>query len=68
MIMKYLVEFAEKALVRRIIQCEVEAESEEDAELQIKNGNYSFIDSWDDDEMSSEFIEITSIETSDEDD
>ena len=66
--MKYLVEFAEKALVKRIIQCEVEAESEEDAELQVKNGNYSYIDSWDDDEMSSEFIEITSIETSDEDD
>ena len=35
--MKYLVEFAEKALVKRIIQCEVEAESEEDAELQVKN-------------------------------
>lgn len=66
--MKYLVEFAEKALVKRITQCEVEAESEEDVELQVKNGNYSFIDSWDDDEMSSEFIEITSIETSDEDD
>ena len=65
--MKYLVEFAEKALVKRIIQCEVEAESEEDVELQVKNGNYSFIDSWDDDEMSSEFIEITSIETSDDD-
>lgn len=66
--MKYLVEFTEKALVKRIIQCEVEAESEEDVELQVKNGNYSFVDSWDDDEMSSEFIEITSIETSDEDD
>ena len=66
--MKYIIEFAEKALVKRIIQCEVEAESEEDAELQVKNGNYSFIDSWDDDEMSNEFIEITSIETSDEDD
>ena len=66
--MKYLVEFEEKALIKRIVQCEVEAESEEDAELQVKNGNYSFIDSWDDDEMSSEFIEITSIETSDEDD
>ena len=66
--MKYIIEFAEKALVKRITQCEVEAESEEDAELQVKNGNYSFIDSWDDDEMSSEFIEITSIETSDEDD
>lgn len=66
--MKYLVEFAEKAIVKKIIQCEVEAESEEDAELQVKNGNYSFIDSWDDDEMSSGFIGITSIEKSDEDD
>ena len=66
--MKYLGEFEEKAIVKRTVQCEVEAESEEDAELQVKNGNYSFIDSWDDDEMSSEFIEITSIETSDEDD
>ena len=66
--MKYLVEFEEKALIKRTVQCEVEAESERDAELQVKNGNYSFIDSWDDDEMSSEFIEITSIETSDEDD
>ena len=62
-----LVEFAEKAIVKRIIQCEVEAESEEDAELQIKNGNYSFIDSWDEDEISDEFIEITSIEKSDDD-
>ena len=65
--MKYLVEFEEKTLVRRIIQCEVEAESEEDTELQVKNGNYSFIDSWDDDEISSEFIEITNIEKYDED-
>ena len=65
--MKYLVEFAEKALVKRIIQCEVEAESEEDAELQVKNGNYSFIDSWDDDEISSTFMGVTSIEELDED-
>ena len=65
--MKYLVEFAEKALVKRIIQCEVEAESEEDAELQVKNGNYSFIDSWDDDEISSSFINILDIEKSDDD-
>ena len=65
--MKYLVEFAEKAFVKRIIQCEVEAESEEDAELQIENGNYSFIDSWDEDEISDEFIEITSIEKSNDD-
>ena len=65
--MKYLVEFAEKALVKRITQCEVEAESEEDVELQVKNGNYSFIDSWDDDEISSTFMGVTSIEEFDED-
>ena len=65
--MKYLVEFAEKTLVRRIIQCEVEAESEEDAKLQIKSSNCNYIDSWDDDEISSEFIEITNIEKYDED-
>lgn len=65
--MKYLVEFEEKALVKRIVQCEVEAESEEDAELQIENGNYNFIDSWDNDEISNEFIEITNIEKYDDD-
>ena len=65
--MKYLVEFAEEALIKRTVQCEVEAESEEDAELQVKNGNYNFIDSWDDDELSSTFIEITNIEELDED-
>ena len=65
--MKYLVTFTEKALIKRTIECEVEAESEEDAELQIENGNYSFIDSWDEDEISNEFIEITSIEKSDDD-
>ena len=65
--MKYLVEFEEKALIKRTVQCEVEAESEEDAELQVKNGNYSFIDSWDDDEISSTFINILDIEKSDDD-
>ena len=40
---------------------------EDSAELQIENGNYSFIDSWDEDEISNEFIEITSIEKSDDD-
>ena len=65
--MKYLVEFAEKALVKRITQCEVEAESKEDVELQVKNGNYSFIDSWDDDEISSTFMGVTSIEELNED-
>ena len=65
--MKYLVEFEEKALIKRLVQCEVEAESEEDAKLQVKNGNYSFIDSWDDDEISSTFMGVTSIEKSDDD-
>ena len=65
--MKYLVTFTEKALIKRTVECEVEAESEEDAKLQIENGNYSFIDSWDEDEISNEFIEITSIEKSDDD-
>lgn len=65
--MKYLVEFEEKALIKRTVQCEVEAESEEDAELQVKNGNYSFIDSWDDDEISNTFINILDIEKSDDD-
>lgn len=65
--MKYLVEFEENALVKRIVQCEVEAESKEDVKLQIKNGNYSFIDSWDDDEISSTFMDITSIEELDDD-
>ena len=65
--MKYLVEFEEKALIIRTVQCEVEAESEEDAELQVKNGNYSFIDSWDDDEISNTFMDITNIEELDDD-
>ena len=65
--MKYLVTFTEKALIKRTVECKVEAKSEEDAELQIENGNYSFIDSWDEDEISDEFIEITSIEKSDDD-
>lgn len=60
--MKYLVEFEENALVKRIVQCEVEAESKEDVKLQIKNGNYNFIDSWDDDEISSTFMDVTNIE------
>ena len=65
--MKYLVEFEEKALIKRTVQCEVEAESKEDVKLQIKNGNYNFIDSWDDDEISSTFIDITNIEEFDDD-
>lgn len=65
--MKYLVEFEENALVKRIVQCEVEAESKEDVKLQIKNGNYNFIDSWDDDEISSTFMDVTNIEEFDDD-
>ena len=65
--MKYQVEFEEKALVKRVVQCEVEAESKEDAELQIKNGNYNFIDGWDDDEISNEFMGIIDIEKLDDD-
>ena len=65
--MKYQVEFEEKALVKRVIQCEVEAESEEDVKLQIENDNYSFIDSWDDDDISNEFMGIIDIEKLDDD-
>lgn len=65
--MKYLIEFEEKALVKRVIQCEVEAESEEDAKLQIENDNYSFIDSWDDDDISNEFMGIIDIEELEDD-
>ena len=64
---KYIVEFAEKALIKRLIQCEVIADSEEEVEKKIKEGDYEFIDSWDDDELHSEFIEITDIEEEDED-
>lgn len=64
--MTYIVEFVEKALVRRIIQCEVQAESEEDAVIQIKNGNYNFIDSWDDDDLHTEFVGIENIEEGDD--
>ena len=62
--MKYLVTFVEKSLIKRMVECEVEAESEEDAELQIKNGNYNFIDNI---QILSEDVEIASIEESDED-
>ena len=65
--MKYIVEFLEKAVVRRLVQCEVEADSEEEAAKKAKEGDYAFIDSWDDDDLSSEFLNIESIEESNED-
>jgi hypothetical protein len=65
--MKYLVEFREKATITRLIQCEIEAEDEKEAEEKAKIGDYEFIDSWDDDELHSEFVEITDIEEEDED-
>jgi len=65
--MKYLVEFREKATLTRLIQCEIEAEDEKEAEEKAKIGDYEFIDSWDDDELHSEFVEITDIEEEDED-
>ena len=60
--MKYLVEFMEKAVVRRRIQCEVTADSEEEVAGLIENGDYEFIDSWDDDDEGSQFMGIETIE------
>ena len=65
--MKYIVEFLEKAVVRRLVQCEVEADSEEKAAKKAEEGDYAFIDSWDDDDLGSEFLNIESIEESNED-
>lgn len=59
---RYLVEFFEKATVRRLVQCEVEAENEQEAEGKIKDGDYEFIDSWDEDEDGAVFIGIENIE------
>ena len=66
--MKYTVEFEEKATVKRVVQCEVEANFQKEIELKVKSGDYVFIDSWDDEDISNEFIEITSIEKADETD
>jgi hypothetical protein len=65
--MKYIVEFLEKAVVRRLVQCEVEAENEDEAIEKTKDGDYAFIDSWDDDDLSSEFINVESIEEAEDD-
>ena len=65
--MKYIVEFREKATITRLTQCEVEAEDEKDIEEKVKTGDYEFIDSWEDDDLGSEFLEITDIQETDED-
>ena len=66
--MKYLVEFREKATLTRLIQCEIEAENEKEVEEKVKTGDYEFIDSWDEDDLGSEFLRITDIQEADEDD
>lgn len=66
--MKYLVEFKEKATLIRLIQCEIEAEDEKEVEEKVKTGDYQFIDSWDEDDLGSEFLRITDIQEADEDD
>ena len=65
--MKYLVEFREKATITRLIQCEIEAEDEREAEEKAKIGDYEFIDSWDEDDLSSDFLGVTDIQETDED-
>lgn len=66
--MKYLVEFKEKATLVRLIQCEIEAEDEKEAEEKAKTGDYKFIDSWDEDDLESNFLGINDIQETDEDD
>ena len=66
--MKYLVEFREKATLTRLIQCEIEAEDEKEVEEKVKTGNYKFIDSWDEDDLESNFLGINDIQETDEDD
>lgn len=66
--MKYLVEFKERATLTRLIQCEIEAEDEKEVEEKVKTGDYQFIDSWDEDDLGSEFLRITDIQEADEDD
>lgn len=62
--MKYLVEFMEKAVVRRRVQCIIEADSEEEVASLAEDGDYEFIDSWEDDDMGS--VEFLGVETVDE--
>lgn len=64
--MIYDVEFKEKATVERIIYCTVEADSPEEAETKVRMGDYVFEDSWDDNDLGSEFVGIVSISDGDE--
>lgn len=67
--MKYIVDFTEKAMVRRAVQCLVEAADEKEAEQKVMDGDYEFIDSWDEDEMGADIVSVDSIveDTEDED-
>ncbi len=58
---RYIVNFTEKAIVRRTTQCFVVAEDEEEAEKKVRDGDYEFIDTWDDDDLGSEIISVNSI-------
>ncbi len=61
--MKYLVEFMEKAVVRRRVQCVIEADSEEEVASLAEDGDYEVIDSWEDDDMGSvEFLGVETVE------
>ena len=67
--MKYLVEFMEKAVVRRRVQCIIEADSEEEISSLAEDGDYEFIDSWEDDDMGSvEFLGVETVEEYNEED
>lgn len=67
--MKYLVEFMEKAVVRRRVQCIIEADSEEEIATLAEDGDYEFIDSWEDDDMGSlEFLGVETVEEYNEED
>ena len=59
--MKYVVDFTEKAMVRRTVQCLVEAADEKEAEQKVMDGDYEFIDSWDEDEMGADIVSVDSI-------
>ena len=66
--MKYLVAFRAQATLTRLIQCEIEAEDEKEVEEKAKTGDYKFIDSWDEDDLESDFLGINDIQETDEDD
>lgn len=66
--MKYVVDFTEKATVRREVQCLVEANDEQEAKQKVMDGDYEFIDSWDEDEMGADIVSIDSIVEDTEDD